>query len=184
MADFNLEDCLRDWLKTYGIQQSSKAHGSVYWKIKVKERRYYVNELIKVLRSKGMEREWLEKHSFVSTYLSILFGEAPWADREKKKSAFAAAHAELLDVISDNFRVGGDFGKVEIPDAPPAAQPRQKIVSSSAPEKLEPKTPSQPLSEMNKLSTEPDRSLLKSLPPVETLLDEDFAKFLGVTEDE
>jgi hypothetical protein len=154
----------------------------VYWRIDIKERRYCLKELINVLRSKGMTREELEISSFTAKYLKILFGEAPWSNRDKQKNAFAAAAAELADVISEIFRSNNNFGEIDIPAPPP---PQQKIFSSAAPEKTSTeKTPSQPLPEVRRFGKEVDRSLLKNMPAVENVLDEEFAKFLGVDGDE
>lgn len=176
MSDFNLDDCLRDWRSKYGKKQSGRTHGTVYWRIDIKERRYCLIELIKVLRTKGMEREEFETSDFIARYLKILFGEAPWSNKEKQKSAFAAAKVELIDVVSEMFRAKSDFEDIEIPEPAPApvyVKPEEPMQSE--------KTSDGPVRKWGK-AVSPE--LLADMPEVENVQDVEFAKFLGVDPNE
>ncbi len=176
MSELNLDDCLRKWRRKYGEEKNGVGHGNVYFSIPIKSRRYLVTIFLRWMKIRGVSREELSRLTFIAKYLKTIFGDAPALDKEKRARGHAAAREEFEDVLC----VEVFERKSRIKRKPrPILVPEKPEKSTIQSEKKLPQT-----TEKRRFGKEADPSIYDKVPDVVNVVDEEFAKLLGVDPNE
>jgi len=187
VSDAVMEKFLHTWREKFGETASSKKYGNVYTKIPVKGRKEALIIFFMQMKELGYEKERFSKQSFVAELIPFVFGEAPWVNKEQQKRAHGALATEVKDIllgdIWDDEKTKEETAKLFSGTPQPTtrlAKPTTQPDSKAAPAVPEKEAP-EPEERYGK---EVDRSLYAHLPKTQVVLDEEFAKLIGVDPDE
>lgn len=203
MSEISVDDCLRQWRRKYGEERTGKSYGQVYHAIPIKERRRLLKIFFRWMRMVGQEKERFTRPSFMAELIPICFGSAPAFDEKKRRHGHEALKEEVKDILAvegifdgkkakNNKNVqptpktsGGGAGGTATFNATQSGNggSTSTYIPGQGGHSDEP-APVEPIPETERFGKEVDRSLYAHLPKTPVVLDEEFAKLIGVDPDE
>lgn len=186
MSEISVDDCLRQWRRKYGEQRTGKSYGQVYHAIPIKDRRRLLKIFFRWMRMIGQEKERFTRQSFMAELIPICFGSAPAFDEKKRRHGHEALKEEVKDILAVEGIFDGKKAKNSKNSKPVAVVPASAVEKAptqvAAPKKEGAAV--EPIPEGARYGKEVDRSLYAHLPKVQVVLDEEFAKLIGVDPNE
>ena len=186
MSEISVDDCLRKWRRRYGEERTGKSYGQTYHAIPIKDRRRLLMIFFRWMRLLGQEKERFTRASFMAELIPICFGSAPAFDEKKRRHGHEALKEEVKDILAvEGIFDGKKARNTKNAKPEPVSKPEQKQVEKAPAPAPAPKSgPVEPIPEGARYGKEVDRSLYAHLPKVQVVLDEEFAKLIGVDPNE
>ena len=201
MPEYSVQDYLYAWREKFGELTAGKKYGNTFLKIPVKGRKEALVVFFKEMKKLGYDKERFSRPSFIQELIPYIFGEAPWTNREQQKRAHGALASEVKYILDGNIwddkKTIEEKSKLfnETPDPVPeyietgggAGGTTNFVPSSGSHGTSETSIPgkgSADPSPEERFGKEVDRSLYSHLPKTQVVLDEEFAKLIGVDPDE